>query len=169
MIGVISIIIFLLIILIFILYIIKKEYTVTRNKKEQIKMSFKEAMDLVGLPVITFCNRNVKLNFLLDTGSDKSYINKSFLSFLEYSNIRKVTKNIISAGGNKSAKECCELLVTYKNQKFTDVFYIYDLDEPFAQIKKETGVQIHGILGNGFFEKYKYILDFKSLTAYSNK
>ena len=86
MIGVISIIIFLLIILIFILYIIKKEYTVTRNKKEQIKMSFKEAMDLVGLPVITFCNSNVKLNFLLATGSDKSYINKSFLSFLEYSN-----------------------------------------------------------------------------------
>ena len=51
------------------------------RKRNNSKISFKEAMDLVGLPVITFCNRNVKLNFLLDTGSDKSYINKSFLSF----------------------------------------------------------------------------------------
>ena len=61
------------------------------------------------------------------------------------------------------------MAVTYKSQKFIDRFYISDLDEAFGAIKAETGVQIHGILGSKFFAKYKYILDFDSLIAYSKK
>ena len=44
---------------------------------------------------------------------------------------------------------------------------ISDLDKPFNNIKKESGVTIHGILGNNFFKKYKYVLDFDKLIAYS--
>ena len=61
------------------------------------------------------------------------------------------------------------MTVTYRNQKFIDRFYISDLNESFGAIKAETGVQIHGILGSKFFAKYKYILDFESLIAYSKK
>ncbi len=138
-----------------------------RQKKRE-NMSFREAMDLVELPIVTFYNKDTKLNFLLDTGSDLSYINKSILPSLEYKEINE-SKNIISVGGNSQSLGCCDMTVTYRNQKFTDKFYISDLDEAFGAIKAETGVQIHGILGSKFLAKYKYILDFESLIAYSKK
>ena len=136
-----------------------------RQKKRE-NMSFREAMDLVELPVVTFYNKDTKLNFLLDTGSDLSYINKSILPSLEYKEVNE-SRNIISVGGNSQTLGCCDMTVTYRNQKFIDRFYIGDLDEAFRAIKAETGVQIHGILGSKFFTKYKYILDFESLVAYS--
>lgn len=131
-------------------------------------MSFREAMDLTELPVITFYNNGVKLNFLLDTGSDLSHINKSLLSHLQYKETGEKV-NIISVGGTTQSTGSCSMTVTYKNQEFTDKFQISDLDEAFGAIKAETGVQIHGILGSKFFTRYKYILDFESLIAYSKK
>lgn len=136
------------------------------RQKNRENMSFREAMDLVELPVVTFYNKDIKLNFLLDTGSDLSYINKSILPSLEYKEVNE-SRNIISVGGNSQTLGCCDMTVTYRNQKFIDRFYISDLDEAFRAIKAETGVQIHGILGSKFFAKYKYILDFESLVAYS--
>lgn len=138
------------------------------KQKKRENMSFREAMDLVELPIVTFYNKGTKLNFLLDTGSDLSYINKSVLSSLEYEEGNE-SRNIISVGGNSQSLGCCDMTVTYRNQKFIDRFYISDLDEAFGAIKAETGVQIHGILGSKFFAKYKYILDFESLIAYSKK
>ena len=38
-------------------------------KKKNSEISFREAMDLAELPVITFYNGDRKINFLLDTGS----------------------------------------------------------------------------------------------------
>ena len=139
-----------------------------RKQKKRENMSFREAMDLVELPIVTFYNKDTKLNFLLDTGSDLSYINKSILPSLEYKEIDE-SKNIISVGGNSQSLGCCYMTVTYKSQKFIYRFYVIDLDGPFGAIKAETGVQIHGILGSKFFAKYKYILDFESLIAYSKK
>lgn len=136
------------------------------KQKKRENMSFREAMDLVELPIITFYNKDTKLNFLLDTGSDLSYINKSVLFSLEYKEVNE-SMNIISVGGNSQSLGCCDMTVTYKNQEFINRFYVSDLDEAFRAIKAETGVQIHGILGSKFFTKYKYILDFENLIAYS--
>lgn len=160
-------IVVILLIVILLAVIINGAENYCKQKKGE-NISFKEAMDLVELPIITFYNKDKKLNFLLDTGSDLSYINKSILPFLEYKEINK-SRNIISVGGNSQSFGCCDMTVTYKSQKFIDEFYISDLDEAFGAIKAETGVQIHGILGNKFFVKYKYVLDFKDLIAYIRK
>ena len=51
-------------------------YHLYRNKvKEQTKISFKEGLDLTELPIVTFNQGDVKLHFLLDTGSNISFIN----------------------------------------------------------------------------------------------
>ena len=57
--------------------------------------------------------------------------------------------------GNKVINSYGELKLYYKNKEFVDDFTIMNLDNAFDQIKQESGVQIHGILGNRFFEKYK--------------
>lgn len=144
-------------------------YYKKKKNKNVVNMSFKEAMDLVELPVVTFYNGNVKLNFLLDTGSNISQINASVLPLLDYKMIEDKTNAVIGIEGNKIQTGFCEISITYKNQEFTNDFCIHDLNEAFAIVKEESGVQIHGILGSLFFQKYKYILDYESLIAYSKE
>lgn len=135
------------------------------RKRSNSKISFKEAMDLVELPVVTFYNGDKKLNFLLDTGSNVSYINSSIIPLLVHEKTDK-EMNTIGIEGNKVSNQFCKMSVTYKNRVFEEEFSITDLDEAFSVVKQESGVQIHGILGSKFFERYKYVLDFKELIAY---
>lgn len=135
------------------------------DKKNKSKISFKESMDLTELPVITFTNNDIKLNFLLDTGSNNSFINKSILNMLDYKELNGAS-NIIGFEGNKIENSICEMKIGYKDYVFDTTFNIADLDASFNVIKQEDGVQLHGILGSLFFQKYKYVLDFQSLIAY---
>ena len=134
-------------------------------KKSKSRISFKESMDLTELPVVTFYNNNQKLNFLLDTGSNDSHINMSVLPNLEHE-ILQYQKNLIGVEGNPIECLFCNMAITYKDQKFEGDFSVTELDDAFNAIKQESGVQIHGILGSKFFQKYRYVLDFDSLIAY---
>lgn len=157
--GVINIIL-LVLLLAFSVNIIEK---IIREKRD--KISFKESMDLTDLPIITLYNGKTKINFLLDTGSNLSHINRSYLSNLEYQDLN-VEQDTIGMEGNKVTSKVCRIQVFYKENKYEEEFVASDLDNAFNTIKQESGVQIHGILGNKFFEKYKYVLDFSNLTAY---
>lgn len=134
-------------------------------RKKSSEISFREAMDLVELPVITFYNGDKKINFLLDTGSNISYLNESIVSSL-VTELTGEESNIIGIEGNKVNCKICKMIIRRKNQEFEEEFSIADLDKAFSIVKKESGVQIHGILGSRFFEKYKYVLDFKDYIAY---
>ena len=136
------------------------------NKKNKSKISFKESMDLTELPVITFMSDNTKLNFLLDTGSNTSFINESMVKSLNCKMLNTVSE-VVGLEGKKIKNDNCELQIKYKNYEFNAQFSIINLDESFNLIKQESGVQIHGILGSLFFQKYKYVIDFKSLIAYT--
>ena len=57
----------------------------------------------------------------------------------------------------------------YKNRKFEEDFQVVDMSKTIRIIKKTKGVTIHGLIGNGFMQKYKYVLDFKEMIAYSKK
>ena len=114
---VLKIVVILLVVILLAVIINGAENYCKQKKRENI--SFREAMDLVEMPVVTFYNKDTKLNFLLDTGSDLSYINKSILPSLEYKEINE-SRNIISVGGNSQSLGCCDMTVTYKSQKFID-------------------------------------------------
>lgn len=139
-------------------------YSLTDRKKD--KISFKEAMDLVELPVITFYNNDKKLNFLLDTGSNNSVINAPLVDNLEHT---KGSCDIatIGMGGILNTAEVCNMRLTYNGRIFEDEFTIMDMSSQFDTVKQDSGVQLHGILGSKFFEKYRYVLDFSNLTAYT--
>lgn len=134
-------------------------------RKKSSEISFREAMDLAELPVITFYNGDRKINFLLDTGSNISYLNERIVSSLVTESTGEES-NIIGIEGNKVNCKICKMIIRRKNQEFEEEFSIADLDKAFSIVKKESGVQIHGILGSRFFEKYKYVLDFKDYVAY---
>lgn len=135
------------------------------RKKNDSKISFRESMDLTELPVVTFYNGDKKLNFLLDTGSNVSHINSSVIHLLDHTKTDQKT-DTIGMEGNKVSNDICKMTVYYRNQRFEEDFIISDLNDAFDIIKQEDGVQIHGILGSKFFEKYRYVLDFSELIAY---
>ena len=137
-------------------------------KKGKTKISFKESLDLVELPVITFMNNNKKLNLLIDSGSDISYLCNRVASELNFISEEEVGLNIMT--GVKSMDSVCnevKLNLSFKDNNFVEKFIILpELDNQFDDIKKENGVKIDGILGNSFLSKYKYIIDYKDLSVY---
>ena len=144
-------------------------YVIKIRKRKDI-MSLKESLDLTGIPIVTFTQENVKYNFLLDTGSDISYINSKTVdnSAIKYEATDYKVAGFISAGGLSSSDiKIIDIPFEYKRTSFKESFAVLDLTESFAQIKEENGVTLHGILGNTFFTKYGYILDFKELKFYT--
>ena len=137
-------------------------------KKGKTKISFKESLDLVELPVITFMNNNKKLNLLIDSGSDISYLCNRVVPELNLISEEEIGLNIMT--GIKSMDSVCnevKLNLSFKDNNFVEKFIILpELDHQFDDIKKENGVKIDGILGNSFLSKYKYIIDYKDLSVY---
>lgn len=130
------------------------------------KISFKESLDLVDLPIITFKVGDKKLNFMLDSGANVSVINESVLSNIEHTLTNKIG-TIFGMEGNIQKVRYAELTLQYKNSIYTDEMQVFNMDNSFNNLKKESGITIHGILGNSFFQKYKYVLDFKELVVFS--
>lgn len=129
-------------------------------------MSFKESMDLTNLPIVTFEVKDKKLNFLLDTGASTSVINQDSLNDIEYTKTNYVT-TIFGMEGNSQQTNIVEMWLTYKSTTFKEEFQTVDLSKAFTILKQEHGVTVHGILGSEFFRKYKYILNFSELQAYT--
>ena len=151
-----------LISLLIIYYYYTKDTYIVRVNKHQV-MEFKTAMDLTGLPIITFYQGKEKYNFLLDTGSNTSYINCK--SPIEVSKTGVRDKFMGSSGEDKDC-EWGTIKLYRGNAEYNCDVIIADLDAAFAELKNSWGVSVSGLLGNNFFVKYKYCLDFKELVAY---
>lgn len=128
-------------------------------------LSFRDSMDLVELPVVTFYHGKKKLNLLLDTGSSESVINSAELDKVVYEELEG-QKPLMGIEGNIQMNKVITTVISYSALKFNHPFIAADMSDAFGKIKKETGVTIHGILGSDFFSRYKYILDFDKLMFY---
>lgn len=136
----------------------------TRNKVNSI--SFRESMDLTDLPVVTFRQGRDRFNFLLDTGSSLSVINEKILDYIKHT-VLDYKGSIYGMEGNAKETSFVTIPLWYRDKGYEEEFQVVDMSAPFDRVKKDSGVTIHGILGNSFFVKYKYVLDFKKLVAYS--
>lgn len=129
-------------------------------------MSFRESMDLADMPIVTFYHGEKRFNFLLDTGSNYSHISSDAAKELDGLMMNAQAK--VSGIGEGQTSGVCRTTLSYKGADYDIDLCITDhLCEAFAAIKKETGVQVHGLIGNQFLQKYKYILDFEELVAYT--
>lgn len=139
-----------------------------RIKRNNRKMSFRESMDLAEMPVVTFYQGDKKFNFLLDTGSNYSHISKEAAKEIQGELME--AQAVVSGIGEGMTSGLCKTTLSYKGTNYDIDLSITDhLTEAFAAIKAETGVQVHGLIGNQFFLKHKYVLDFEELVAYTKK
>lgn len=156
-------------ILIFLLFIITywaiKYVEEAAIKRVNNRMSFKESLDLVGLPIITFTQGERKYNFILDTGSTLSVINEEAIRSINHITLDKKGSNY-GCEGNIVSTDFVKIHIEYKNNIFEEEFQVVNLSKAFENIYNDYKVNIVGILGNSFFTRYKYILDFDELAAY---
>ena len=129
-------------------------------------ISFRESLDLTGLPVVTFNQNKNKFNFLLDTGATNSVINEAQLTNIKHSIIEDATCEVYGIEGNIQTVPFVHIEFM-RDIKYTGAFQVVDMSAAFDSVKAETGVTIVGILGNDFFQKYKYVLDYDTMIAYS--
>ena len=137
-----------------------------RHKTVYDSMSFRETMDLTGLPIVTFRQGENKINFILDTGAATSLVDQKVLDFIKYTEIEG-NKRTFGVDGNVHVMQQVGIVLSYKGKDYSEVFTVHDMSVSFGKMKSEYGVTIHGLLSSAFFERYKYILDFKELIAYS--
>lgn len=130
------------------------------------KISFRETMDLVDLPIITFQVGDRKLNFLLDTGADQCIIDSSIIGDIQHEPLEGAG-SLYGVGGAVSEVSYVNIMLKYKGVEYSDRFQSMDLSPTFGMLKEEHGVNLHGVIGNSFFQKYKYVIDFDELVAYS--
>lgn len=139
---------------------------IIEHKQElQTRISFRETMNLTDLPIITFYNNGRKLNFILDTGSNRSVLNIRELGNCVYQKLNS-TNELLGMDGIPREVENISLILSYNKREYVEVFQAVDISSALDGYKKESGVNVHGILGNTFFLKYRYILDFNDLVAY---
>lgn len=134
--------------------------------KRPSKISFQQSFDLTELPVVTFRQGDNKYNFLLDSGSTDNVIDSRYLNTLKHE-MYEGKGNLTGMDGIMHTVSACDLTFSYKDLEYTYMYLIKDMQGVFSYIKQQTGVTLHGIIGTRFFAKYKYILDFENLVAYS--
>lgn len=137
-------------------------------QKTSTEMSFREAMELTDLPIVTFKIGDRKLHFLLDTGSNKSIINEKIANKLN-ATLTEGDTQVFGIDGNLQKCQMTSLKLSYRGEEYEEEFQVLDMSAPFKRIKGDSGVTLHGIIGNKFMEKYKYILDFARMAAYSKQ
>ena len=116
-----------------------------------------------GLPLIISENNN--LCFLLDTGATNNVIfNYVYEHFKE--EFKRLDKNqsIMGIEGSYQEAPIVEATFNVEGVDYTSSFSVLEASDAMQQVQKETGIQIHGILGVQFLLENKWILDFKKLT-----
>ena len=159
--------IFRLIILILVLCAIVGVLTY-KELKDRKNFSFRNAFDLLGLPVLVFKQGDVKLRFILDTGSSVSVIDEKSVESIKYETLDKVG-NMVDANGGEKVLQYCSFKFTCEDKEFENEFVVNDMTNVKRSVKESNGVDIDGLIGSDFFNKYKYIIDFNKYLAYSKR
>lgn len=141
-----------------------------RQDEPQNPLSFYESMKLCNLPIITMKVGGEDINFLLDTGSMESIMDRRVLELFKLPHrLHDKTFEIYGVTGNVVDVPSVLIDLEYKGNIYEGHFMVKDLGESMDMVKQEYGVRIHGILGAKFFDKYSYVLDFANLIAYTKK
>ena len=122
-----------------------------------------------GLPLIVVKIFNHDICLMLDTGSNNNIIDqqiyehfKDKLAIREEFSQEVLTLNGIARG------VIINFPFIFENQEYNEPFICSDNTEPFKQIEDESGIRIYGILGNNFFLKHNWIIDFEKQEVYKN-
>ena len=120
-----------------------------------------------GLPLIIVEVFNLELCFLLDTGSNRNIIDQRIYNhFSDKLSAQSGVGGLLSLGGNTGESMEIEIPFVFEQISYCETFLCTGNIDSFDEIKIESDVQIHGILGSQFFVKHDWIIDFEKQSVY---
>ena len=137
------------------------------TKNSLIRLSFIDTMGRLKLPIVSLTNNGQSFNFLIDTGATLSVIDSNALDKLAYTKV-ETTGNAYGVDGNIVPVEYARIELNHEKTKFVDEFQIMRVDA-FDNIKESNKIEIVGILGSTFLERYNFVIDYKDLIIYVKK
>ena len=137
------------------------------NNNSFLAFSFSQGFTSPNIPIATFYQGDVELNFIIDTGSDQNVIDSSVLSKLNYQ--KTENKASLTGLGGTQTVESCIITFSHEGEDFATEFLISDLRPAFDSIKKAHAIPLHGMLGSKFLLRNNVVLDFNELAAYNKK
>ena len=118
-----------------------------------------------GLPLIVAKLFGHDICLLLDTGSNKNIIDdRIYKHFIDRLKQSKMTSEIHALKGISSGITI-DAPFTFEGHEYSESFFCAEVSNTFDKIFEESGLQIHGILGNHFFLKHGWVLDFDKMTV----
>lgn len=134
------------------------------NKSFPLNYSLQKA----GFPLIPVQAGKYDLCFILDTGATFSLLDSSIADKLESAIIMNHKKSFIQGIDGKyiEAEETRVLSFMIGEQLFTHTFVCESLFERFINIELNCHILPHGIIGNDFLVKNKWIINYGQMEFY---
>ena len=127
-----------------------------------------QTLRLPVIPVKLFNAENPSL-LLVDPGSDRSIMDITVYNhFKDKITNSEQGQNIITTNGQTSSTLTAQFdFIIEDTLKFSEPFTCMEGSVGFNQIQKETGYQLHGILGTDFLVKHQWKIDFENLQIHT--
>ena len=131
------------------------------------KISF--GLHQTGLPFIVADLFNYGTNLLIDTGSNMNLIDNQVYEYFK-DGLSEPIGSIQEIETFYGIREGNQISVPFifENQEYEEFFVLSDLIAGISQkVHEDSGMEIHGVLGNNFLMKHEWILDFKKKELYN--
>ena len=135
-------------------------------------MKFRLTLGLqkIGLPLIITSGKLGNLCFLIDTGASQNILfDFVYDHFRDEFKSLEITHKMIGIEGYVKENPIIEATFNFEGTDYTSTFSVLDATDAIAQVQKETGVQIHGVLGIQFLVENKWIVDLDRLEISTRK
>ena len=121
------------------------------------------------LPLILTSGKLKNVCFLIDTGSTHNTLfNFVYEHFKDEFKLLDSTCRTMGIEGHYIETPVIEATFNFEGINYTSTFSVLDATNAIAQVQKETGVQIHGVLGVEFLIENKWIIDFETYNVKCN-
>lgn len=123
------------------------------------------SLNKIGLPLIVSSSKP-NLCFLIDTGATHNIVfSYVYEEISQYFSALQDISCLMGIEGSQQEVSQVEAIISFDDKESRVTFSVMDANAAILQIQKESGIQIHGILGIPFLTQNKWILDFNNLSV----
>ena len=121
-----------------------------------------------GLPLIAVKLFGNDICLMLDTGSNRNIIDHRVYNHFKDRLKQSETSSEVYTLNGTTTGVIVDVPFCFEEHDYQEPFLCTEMYDTFDKIHDEAGIQIHGILGNHFFLKHGWILDFEKITVYKH-
>lgn len=130
-----------------------------------MKLPIEYSLNKLGLPLIVTSSKP-NLCFLIDTGATHNIVfSYVYEEISQYFSALQDISCLMGIEGSQQEVSQVEAIISFDDKESRVTFSVMDANAAILQIQKESGIQIHGILGIPFLTQNKWILDFNNLSV----